>query len=441
MATLIKNGTPLLIKVIGGEDLEIHEGFKNVVHSILGDKEIYEYIGKSDQKITFSLFLENKDEYDSLISFFRDGKPFAFRVVDFEGIYNLKGGVKSKRSFKDGSFLADITLTSADNLQFVGGLFESNEALDPYQSSSSKSDWIKSLADYANDNMDFTSDDDKFSSNLNSTIASYTGKFQEYSTAITQVTGGVGSTSTIITAPLSSVRNSSSSIIGGVASVVSSLGTAINAIKQTPDNISDMIDSILDIGEKFSNIFKNDDKSQQSKQTISFLIDTGNALVEVAQEPLSLKTVTQSPYSVSFDPELPISSIGNKNVEILSVLMLSSILISIYESSSQLSNWNKQDLDNILKQTNLLFNYVMSKDLSSEARSNVVYARNSFFRSFRSIYESSLNFVTIEVREPRFLTDIVYSVNGNFDHYLETKKLNNILGSITQGFIKVISND
>lgn len=361
MATLIKNGTPFEIKVIGTDDLEIDEGFKNAIHSILGDRELYEYIGKSDQKISLTLYLKDKQEYDSLISFFRDGKPFAFRVADFDGIYNLNGNIKSRKSFYDGSYISEVNFTDAENLQELGGLFQSNELLGPFQSNSSKSDWLKSISDFGNKTISFVG-------NTNGLVASYTGKFQEYANAINQVTGGIGSSSTIITSPISSVRNSISSIIGGVSSVVSSLGTVINAIKQTPDQIRDMIDSILDIGEKLSNIFNDDNKTQQSKQTTSFLIDVGNSLIEVANKPVDIKVVVSSPYSVTFDPELLVSTIGNKNLEVLSVLILSSILLSIYEESMQVSDWNTKDLDNIKKQTEVLFNYIMSKVISNDMK-------------------------------------------------------------------------
>lgn len=449
MATLIKNGQPFEIKVIGTEDLIIDEGFKNVVHSILGDREIYEYVGKSDQKISLTLYLKNKDEYDSLISFFKDGKPFAFRVADFDGIYNLNGSVKARKSFYDGSYSAEVNFTDAKNLQSIGGLFQSNELLGPFQSSSSKPEWIESISEYANKTIDFEGNpiDSEgntiidFVGNTNSLIAAYTGKFQEYSVAINRVASGIGSSSTIITSPISSVRNSASSIIGGVSSVISSIGTAINAIKQVPNQTSNMIDSILDIGEQLSNIFNNDDKQQQSKQTTSFLIDVGDVLIDVAELPVDSKTVIEDPYSVTFDPELTISSIGNRNIDMLSILMLSSILLAIYDESSQVTDWNKDDLDRIMKQTNILFEYIMSKELSSDVRSNLIYARNSFFRSFKSLYDNSLSFVTVEVREPSFLTDVVYSVNGNFDYYLETKKFNNVLGSIVQGNIKVLKNE
>lgn len=434
MATLIKNGTPFDIKVIGTEDLSIDEGFKDTIHSILGDRELYEYIGKSDQKINLTLFLKDKEEYDSLISFFRDGKPFAFRVADFDGIYNLNGNIKSRKSFYDGSYISEVNFTNAENLEALGGLFQSNELLGPFQSNSGKSDWLKSISDFANKTIDFTG-------STNGSVAAYTGRFQEYATAINQVTGGIGSSSTIITSPLSSVRNSTSSIIGGVSSVVSSLGTAINAIRQVPDQISNMIDSILDIGEQFSNIFDNDDKSQQARQTTSFLIEIGDSLVEVAQKPIDIKVVTQSPYSIVFDPELLVSTIGNKNIEVLSILMLSSILLSIYEESMQVSDWNTKDLDRIMTQTEILYNYITSKEISNDVRSNLVYARNSFFRSFKAVYENALKILVVEVREPNFLLDVVYSVNGNFDYYLETKKLNNIVGSVVQGNIQVIAND
>jgi hypothetical protein len=225
-----------------------------------------------------------------------------------------------------------------------------------------------------------------------------------------------------------------------VAGIVSSIGTAINAIKQVPSQVQDLIDSILDIGDQFSNIFNLDNKADQVKATTNFLIDVGIALVEVDKQPLSGKVITEDPYSVSYDMEIIISS-EDKNIEILSVLILSSILLSIYEQSSQITRWNKTDLDNLLKQTETLFSYIMAKNIDTETRNKLNLARNSFYRSFRALYDNASNIITINVDNPTFLSDVVYSVNGNFDFYSETKKLNNIIGSVVQGEIQIISND
>ena len=68
-------------------------------------------------------------------------------------------------------------------------------------------------------------------------------------------------------------------------------------------------------------------------------------------------------------------------------------------------------------------------------------SRNAFFRSYQPLYNSAAKVVILKLDEPRFLADVVYSVNGNFNYYQETRKLNNIIGSVVQGVVEVISND
>ena len=426
---LWKNGVSLEIKIVGSEELDITDNFKTVVHQAIGNKDFYEFVNKGDQKIVLPLYLASKDDYDDLIDFLSDGKSFSLESGDISAIFSLDGGLKSTRSHLDGSYLTTLTLTSATDPDFKGILEIGGIAETPF----SKPSTLDTIRSWANKTIDFVS-------NTNGAIAGFTGKFEEYSVAITQLTGGIASSSTIITSPINSIRNSASSIIGGVAGIVSSIGTAINAIKQVPTQVQDLIDSILDIGDQFSNIFNLDNKADQVKATTNFLIDVGIALIEVDKQPLSGKVITEDPYSVSYDMEIIISS-DDKNIEILSVLILSSILLSIYEQSSQITRWNKTDLDNLLKQTETLFSYIMAKNIDTETRNKLNLARNSFYRSFRALYDNASNIITINVDNPTFLSDVVYSVNGNFDYYSETKKLNNIIGSVVQGEIQVISND
>jgi hypothetical protein len=431
---LYKRTKFISIEVIGSDELSISDNFKNTVHKSIGDKNYYEYIGKGDQELNLKLYVKDKSGYNDLVSFFEDGEPFWLSLGEVEDIYNLSGGIKATKSYADNSYLVDLSFTSAQDPNFdevgfnitgLGGISETTY---------SKTTVLDRLREWGNKTIDFVG-------NTNASVAAYTGKFQEYSVAITQLTGGIASSSSIITSPISSVRNSISGVIGGVSAIVSSIGTAINAIRQLPSDVSNMIDSILDIGDLFSALFNFDDKEAQVKTTTNFLIDVGNALIIVDQTPSDGKTVTEDPYSVEFDAEVAIAAFDNKNNDVLSVLILSSILLSIYEQSTQINVWNKRDLDNLLKQTETLFDYIMNKEISSDIRTNLILARNNFFESFNALYKNASNIVQIKLDSPRFLSDVVYSVNGNFDYYLDTKKLNNIIGAVVEGNIEVISND
>lgn len=432
MATrLIKQGIPFDLKILGEDELKVVNSFKTKIHKTLGNSDFYQFIGKGDQQVSFKIFLASLEEYDSLVSFFTDGLPFALEIDDFRLPFRLNGNLQASKSYQDGSYIVELSFTSAqDPDAFDTGAGVSEIIKTQFR----KPTALDTLKDWGSKTIDFVG-------NTNSSVSAFTGKYQEYSVAINQLANGIGSSSTIITSPISSVRNSTSTIIGGVAGVVSSIGTAINAIQQVPNDISGMLDSILDIGDQLSNIFNLDDKDAQVKTTTNFLIDAANGLIEVDLTPLSGKTVIADPYSVEFDAEIVLTALDNKNNEVLSVLILSSILIAIYEESSQITRWNRRDLDNLLKQTETLFEYITSKDISRDIREQLFLARNSFFATFRPLYENALNIIEVFVNEPRLLVDIVYSVNGNFDYYDDTKKLNNIIGSIVQGKIQVISND
>lgn len=433
---LYKNGVALDLKVLGSDELSLNENFKTAVRKAIGNKNYYEFIGRGDQKLSFKVYCEDKNSYNDLLNFFEDGQAFVLEIQDIKAPFRLDGDIKSTKSYQDDSYVAELNLTSAQDPDFESGGIDISGLGGISETFVSNISTLGKLKTWASKTIDFVS-------NTNGSIAAYTGKFQDYATSINQLTGGIASSSSIITSPISSIKNSASSIIGGVSSVVSSIGTAINAIKQVPDDIDGMIDSILAIGEMFSNIFEEGDKQEQLKTTSNFLISAGIALVTVAEQPLSTKLVfdDSETYSVTYDPENTLTSENDKNIEVLSVLMLSSILLAIYNQSIQVTRWNKRDLEAILSQTEILFRFITSKEISGDIRASLIAARNSFFRSYRPLYDSAAKVVTLKLDNPRFLADVVYSVNGNFDYYQETKKLNNIIGSVVQGTIEVISND
>lgn len=432
---LYKTGIALDLLVVGSDELSLNENFKTIVHKAIGNKDYYEFVGKGDQKLSFKTYIEDKNAYNDLLNFFEDGKPFLLELQDIKAPFRLDGPIKSTKSYKDDSYIAELNFTSAQEPDFendidisgLGGIAET---------AANKKTALDKLRDWGKNTIDFVS-------NANGAVAAYTGKFQDYAVAINQLTAGIASSSSIITTPLSSVKNSVSSIIGGVSGVVSSIGTAINAIKQIPSDIDAMIDSILAIGDLFSNIFALDNKQEQLKTTCNFLVSVGDSLTNVAESPLTTRIISDDSftYSVTYDPEITLTSENDKNIEVLSVLILSSILLAIYDQSIQVTRWNKRDLDIILKKTEALFRFITSKEISGEIRTALVASRNAFFRSYQPLYSSAAKIVILKLDEPRFLADVIYSVNGNFNYYQETRKLNNIIGSVVQGTIEVISND
>lgn len=450
-AFLIRDGVKLPIYVIATDDLSINQDFKTSVHKTIGSKDFYEYIGKGDEKISFKVYLKNRIKYEELVSFLAINKIFGVQIdkfgdsisqdssspiaapkkIDLEKIYRLDGALKSSASFQDGSYLTEINLTSALNPDD-----DENFKFDVLKKGAEKKDSKKSTLDkirnWASKTIDFVG-------NTNSKVSAFTGKFQEYATAINQLSNGIGSSSSIITSPISSVKNSVSTIVGGISSAISSITTAIEAIKQIPDDISNMIDSVLSLGDQLSNIFNQDNKAEQALTTTNFLIDIGKELAEVAQREPEIKVVNQDPYSVEFDAEIFIAAKDNSNSDVLSVMMLSSILLSIYEQAIKIQRTNTIDLNNIFKQTEALFSYIMSKELSIDVRSSLNVARNKFFEVFKTISDTAYKVIDLRLEQPRFLADVIYMVNGNLNFYDQTKKINNVIGSVVSGDIKIIS--
>ena len=66
---------------------------------------------------------------------------------------------------------------------------------------------------------------------------------------------------------------------------------------------------------------------------------------------------------------------------------------------------------------------------------------NNFFSIFKILYVDSLKVIEISVPETAMLSDVVYSINGNFDYLEDTKRLNNIIGMAVKGTILVVRND
>lgn len=453
MAYLFKKGKiiPLELRVIAdNEGLQIDDEFKNSIKKSIGGGNYFEYIGKGDQKLNISAFIKDKTEYDELIEFFSDGKPFTLLLNDISANYNLIGSVSARQTYlpitpspvalqgttgftveaPQYSYIVNFQITSAQDPSFNDDIFLGDLGIDKPPTLSA----LDKLRAWGKNTIKFVGD-------VNQKVGAITGKFAQYATAINQLTAGIASSSSIITSPISSVKNSISSIIGGVSSIVSAIGTAINAVKQLPDDIDGMIDAMLAIGEQFSNLFNSPNKDEQVKNTINLLIDVSIALTNVDKAPIEIKVITEDPYSVEFDAGIFVATLDNTNNDVMSVLILSSILLAIYNQSSLINRWNKKDLDNLLKQSETLFEYIINKDLATEVRTALIDARNAFFKSFKVLYQEADSIIEVFLEEPKFLYDVVYSVNGNYDYYNDTKKLNNIIGSVVIGKILVIAND
>jgi len=377
--------------------------------------------------------LKDSDAYNELITFFEKGQSFLLSLGDIAAPFNLEGGVKSNKSYADNSYIAEFQLTSAldQDEDFTG--FDTSGLGAIAATVANKKSALDKLKSWGQSTIDFVSD-------TNGAVGGFTGAFQDYALAINQISGGIAASSSIITTPINSITNSVSSVVGGISAAINSIGTAIEAIRQLPSQVGDMLDSILALGDQLSGIFNSNNKQDQLKTTCDFLIDIGNGFIETSQQPVPVKTVEENPYRVIYDPTYYVINQDNKNIEVLSVLMLSTILLALYEQASQVTRWNSRDLQRLFDATESLFEKIIVKDIDVETRVNLIAVRNIFLTTYKALFEQAAKIQIVNVEEPAFLFDVVYSINGNFDYYLNTKKLNNRIGSVAQGKIEVISN-
>jgi len=433
---LIKNGNSLAVNIISDESFGLEQTYKTTVHKTVGDKDIFEYIGKGDEKLKVKFYFELQDDYQDFIDFIDGGQSLLLSCSFFPLVpLKIEGSIQREKYYT-GWCIATVSFTTAVDpslnelglLNYAAGVL-ANTSETPY----AKKDALASLFNFGKKTFDTVSKGNEF-------VGAVTNNISAYSSAITNVLSGLASGSSIITNPISSVKSSVSQIIGGLSSVISAMQDVKNAIAQLPNDLDNLLDTFSQLGDQLNDLFDLGDNNENLKYNTTFLEQVSDALltIDISTDNLAIVNSEEN-YTAS---ENFLSSLVDKTNEVLSVLALSSILLNLYENSEKINKWNALDLERLRKKTEAIYAYLISFDLSSDLRLNLDLARNSFFNIFKILYANAYNVVEVEVNEPETIYNIVYSINGNLDFLNETKQLNNIVGSIVDNkTIMVISND
>lgn len=435
------NGVKYPVEIISGEVIPITNTYKSVVHKMIGDQDRYEYVGKGEEKVVVKFYQESREDYQRFVKFLEGGEYLSLNC-DFylsQKRLSVLGNIDLETYYK-GYGVAKVTFTTAKNINQNLRSREQFKTAETSISEQTQKGFLNSLRNFGQEAFNFTN-------NASEKIGSITNSISVYSSAIQNVTQGLASTTTLITNPISSIQSSASRVIGGVSGFVSKLQNTVSIIKQTPDNLSDAIDTFLLIGDQLNNLFDLGDSNQNNKYNTEILETTAlgiiNAQVNQDNENIDVaKPNTDTINKASTAAEFFLTSVKNDNQDILDILLLSSLLFSIYENVNNATDWNKSDLDAIKEKTETIYNYIIGKDvITPDVKLSLDIARNRFFRFFIDNYDNANSTVVIKITTPRSLSDVVYSVNGNLDFYFETKKLNNILGEFVYDDIEVIRNE
>lgn len=422
------------LDIIGNLPLLKEREVKSVVHRTIGDDNSYERIGIGDEQTTIPIFIDRKSSFDALVDFFSDKRPFIFSYQgDLSQPLNLVGNLREEL-FTDGSGEMTLVFTTAQSKEDLPyGIPISDLPTDPPDQT-----WLDKLKTYGQNVFDFTS-------KKNEKIGGFTSTISQYASALENIGNGVGGMSSIITTPINSIKSSVSRVTGGIQAAISGFQNAIQAILSVPDVIDGIIDQFLAIGDQLSSLFDTGTKDNQIKQSTEFLGNVAEEFISVSGE--QSKTSPDIYYevtdddtgevSVEFRPE---NILDQTNNVAISVLLLSSILIAMYQGAQQIGRWNTTDLDNLRDKTESIYNYISSHGIPSDIQYQMDIARSQFFATFKILVQKAIKTVDVYLNMPRFLADVVYDVNGNFDYYSDTKKLNNIVGEVAEGKITVISN-
>ena len=188
---------------------------------------------------------------------------------------------------------------------------------------------------------------------------------------------------------------------------------------------------------QLNGLFNSENSNEDLKQSCEFLQTVADSIINA-----DLSADNPSVYSGdSVSAEFFLSEIKDRNNETISVLILASILINLYENAENIDKWNSISLEKLRSSTEAIYTYINSFKIDSEVSFQLDLARVRFFQIFQNLYKTSLKVITVKITEPSHLLDIIYSVNGNLDYYDETKQLNNIVGTTVYKDIQVISND
>lgn len=439
LSYIVKNGVNFPIEILSGEKIPRTDTFKNNVHKIIGDQDRFEFIGKGDTKATLPLYFKSKEEYEGFLRFIEDGNSFLLSCNFFPFVpVSIEGNVTFESYYK-GFGVAKVNITTAVNIN--RNKFANLRDIKPKRVESTverKKELLNKLRNFAKSTFDFVQ-------NTNQKVGKVTNTVSVYSSAIENSAQGLASVSTIITNPLSSINNSASRVIGGVKGVVTALQNSVSAIRQAPSSIDNLIDDLLSIGDSLNNLFDLGDPNTNNKYNNNLLTTCANSVIDSNNSPNNnsipeYDPENSDPNNATNAPEFFLTSVEDSNSDPIDILLLSSILINIYENSDNSSDWNKVDLEDLRTKTETIYNYIISKNIDSDSKLQLDLARNNFLNLFITNYNNANSIIEVQIISPTYLLDVVYSVNGNLDFYEETKKLNNIIGSTVENNVLVISN-
>lgn len=442
-SALVKDGEILEIKILSSGDFKRTNTYKTKVHKIIGDSDSYQYIGKGEKKIQISIHLDTEGDYQQLLDFIDNGATLLLVSPIFPLTPIKLDGDVSISSYYSGWGIASINFTTAlspeDDVDSLM-LYFNSEALKQGETAGDKKSFLDKLNSWA----------DKIGKNIskgNEYVGKVTNNVSAYAAAFTNILTNLSSSSSMVTNPLSTVKSSAQQVLDGLSGLISSMTNTVLAIKQAPNDFAALIDSFSILGDKLNNLFDLGNNNDSTKYNTEFLGQVGISIISTDLSPNNEDIQnnfisTGSNINLDTTPEYFMQSLHKDTDRVMSVLILSSILINLYENAQLINRWNSIDLENLRQRTETIYYYIIQQGIDTEFLLELDLARNRFFTIFKKLYETAYKIVEVDIYSPDFLENIVYSINGNLDFYNETKKINNIIGGIVHsGVIKVISND
>lgn len=424
---LLKEGilNYLELNVIIEDNFTENNNYKAVINRNIGNNDTFQYLGIGSTEITFSVYFKNEKEYYELLNFIKTGEQCLFvcnffplvpiNILSFSDVkkyYNFFGSIS-------------ITITDALNPAFnTDKLFSSY--LDYLDSEKEGIANKKSLLDKMRELGEKIF---KYVGNINEKIGKITGAISEYSSAINNICQGLASSQSIITNPINSVKNSVDNVLGGISAIFNSFDNMKNSITNAPNDVKDFLNRINLIGDDFKNLFKSGDKKADLEYSNNFLQDVSNAIIK--------NDFNQDIAGDSYNA----NDLRDSN-DCFKTLILTNLLIGLYENTAEMQSGNKIDLEKLRKNTERIYNYIILRNfVPNDFKMQLELFRVAFFRQYNYLYNNSQNVIDINVLAPTSIHVIVYKINGNLDYLEDTIKLNNIYntGNVI-GKVRVISN-
>jgi hypothetical protein len=429
---LIKRGQELPLNILSGSTINGVQTLKTSNKKVIGNKDSYEFIGVGDRKITIPVYFNSQEEYDTLFNFVSDGSAMLLACTFFPLVpVNIESDIVLN-PYYDGFGTAELKFTTSVNAnQNIQELLNYRPQISGIGSGSKKS-VLEKLFEFGNKNFNFTS-------NTNEKIGSFTNTIAAFSAALNNQAQGIATSSSIITNPISSIKSSSSQIVGGISGIVNALQNTVNVIRQVPNDVNNLTETFSQIGDQLNDLFDLGDSNATLKYNIKLLIECAFGIINVdlSQDNPDINTFD----SETIEAKFFLKEIITENNKTCFVLILVSILLSIYENAENIDRWNTRDLDDLRTSSEEIYQYITSFKISSDLKLELDLARNNFFLLFKELYNRAKKIISVELSKTKYLTDVVYSVNGNYDNYEDTKILNNIVGNRVIGTIFVISNE